>query len=229
MYHSVQPNQTEMKDINSQKTNLNSFRTDLDDIPEIKEAKIRSTKTQDFQIRVKVFQARQLVGNNINPKCLIKCSGISKSTNTMRSTNTPFWDEVFFFNFVSTQNKLFNESIVFEVHDSLGFARSELIGSFKLDIGFIYDEPEHSIKSKWLLLSDLEDPLAGAKGYLNVSINVLGPGDEVPMTASADKDHDIESNILTLPGVSLRNATFTIRVYQAEDLPKSLFIFLLEL
>lgn len=35
---------------------------------------------------------------------------------------------------------------------------------------------------KWLLLSDPDDSSSGAKGYLKVSIIVLGTGDEPPVS-----------------------------------------------
>lgn len=49
------------------------------------------------------------------------------------------------------------------------------------DIGMIFDEPQHSFIHKWLLLSDPEDNMAGAKGYLKICATVLGPGDEAPV------------------------------------------------
>ena len=120
-------------------------------------------------------------GNNINPKCLIKCSKISKNTKTIHSTNNPYWNEIFFFNFLSSQAELFSDSIELFIYNATKFLRNELIGSFKIEIGYIYDEPFHSILYKWLLLGDLEDYTSGPKGYLKVSINVLGPGDEIPV------------------------------------------------
>lgn len=35
---------------------------------------------------------------------------------------------------------------------------------------------------KWLLLSDPEDTSSGAKGYMKVSMFVLGTGDEPPVS-----------------------------------------------
>jgi len=166
--------------------------------------KLRSTQTQDFKIRIKISQV--------------------KHTSSMQSTNSPFWDEVFFFNFISSESKLFPEIIRFDVQSVARFGRNELIGSFKFDIGFVYDEPAHEIRNKWLLLADLEDPSGGPKGYLKVSVYVLKSGDEVPLTGDNDSqedNQDIESNLLKPPGISLRPATFTIKVYQAEDLPRS--------
>ncbi len=146
-----------------------------------KEAKPRSIKPEDYQIRIKVFEARQLDGNNISPICKIKCSNFQKSTKTMKSTNTPYWNEIFFFNFHMSQADLFEQSIEFCVYNAQNFLRDAFIGSFKLDIGYVYDEPQHSIISKWLLLADPDDSNVGSKGYLKVTINVLGAGDEVPV------------------------------------------------
>ena len=49
-----------------------------------------------------------------------------------------------------------------------------------MDIGMVYSEPSHAFTNKWLLLSDPEDIMAGAKGYLKFSAIVLGPGDTPP-------------------------------------------------
>ena len=42
----------------------------------------------------------------------------------------------------------------------------------------MYDEPEHAFIHKWLLLTDPYDAAGGSKGYLKISVNVIGPGDE---------------------------------------------------
>ena len=113
--------------------------------------------------------------------CRINCADIQKSTKIKNSTNSPYWDEVFFFNFNSAPSELFNEFIEFQVFDASSLLRNAMIGSFKIDIGYIADEPFHSLICKWLLLSDGEDSMSGSKGYLKVTVNVLGPGDEVPV------------------------------------------------
>lgn len=40
----------------------------------------------------------------------------------------------------------------------------------------------HAVMRKWLLLSDPEDTSSGAKGYMKVSMFVLGTGDEPPVS-----------------------------------------------
>lgn len=39
----------------------------------------------------------------------------------------------------------------------------------------------HSVMRKWLLLNDPDDSSSGAKGYLKVSLFVVGTGDEPPV------------------------------------------------
>ena len=51
------------------------------------------------------------------------------------------------------------------------------------DVGLVYDEDRHALLNKWLLLSDPDDTMAGAKGYLKVSAVILGPGDEAPVSS----------------------------------------------
>lgn len=40
----------------------------------------------------------------------------------------------------------------------------------------------HAVMRKWLLLNDPEDSSSGAKGYMKVSMFVLGTGDEPPVS-----------------------------------------------
>ena len=115
-----------------------------------------------------------------------------------------------------------------------------LLGSFGCDVGLIYDGDEHAIVRKWLLMTAPEDadpkdneeakgsvpkPGGPPAGYVKITAIVLGPGDEIPTNArggnegSAD-DEDIESNLLRPAGVTLRPATFLVKIYRAEDIPQ---------
>lgn len=50
-----------------------------------------------------------------------------------------------------------------------------------MEIGLVYLEQRHAYLNKWLLLSDEEAEMAGAKGYLKMCICVVGPGDDPPV------------------------------------------------
>ena len=134
-----------------------------------------------FQIRVKIFQARQLGGGNIDPVCRVRVIGRVKQTKIQKGCNHPQFNEVFFFNINISEAELFDEIIDFEVLNSRTLRSDMRIGAFKMDMALIYSEAKHSITRKWLLLSDDGDRMTGAKGYLKVSVNILGPGDEAPV------------------------------------------------
>ncbi|KAL4231637.1 hypothetical protein ACF0H5_009217 [Mactra antiquata] len=182
-----------------------------------------SSKPQDFQIRVKIIEGRQIEGSNIQPVCKVTCFNQVKQTRVKKSTNSPFWNETFFFNFHAAPSELFDELLEFTVFNSRKLRSDAMIGSFKMDIGMVWEQANHAFANKWLLLSDPEDSMAGAKGYLKFCAIVLGPGDTPPSMKShttQDEFEDIESNLLRPAGVQLRPATFALNVYRCEDIPR---------
>ncbi|XP_062590633.1 dysferlin-like [Saccostrea cucullata] len=181
-----------------------------------------STKPTDFQIRVKVIEARQLQGGNIQPVAKVTVANQTKQTRVKKSTNSPCWNEAFFFNFKISPAELMDELVEFKVFNSKKLRSDALIGSFKCDVGMVYLEQRHAFLQKWLLLSDPEDQMAGAKGYLKVCVCVIGPGDEAPSfkAVAGEETDDIESNLLRPAGVQLRPATFILKLYRAEDIPR---------
>ncbi|XP_029953808.1 myoferlin-like isoform X3 [Salarias fasciatus] len=178
-------------------------------------------KPQDFQIRVRIIEARQLSGNNIKPVVKVNVCGQTHRTRIRRGNN-PFFDELFFYNVHMLPSDLFDQNISFRVYDSYSLRADSLMGEFKLDVGYVYDEPAHSVMRKWLLLNDPDDSSSGAKGYLKVSLFVVGAGDEPPVERreSNDDQDDIESNLLLPAGVTLRWATLMLKVFRAEDVPQ---------
>uniref|UniRef100_A0A8C8ZMP2 Myoferlin n=1 Tax=Prolemur simus TaxID=1328070 RepID=A0A8C8ZMP2_PROSS len=180
-----------------------------------------SNKPQDFQIRVRVIEGRQLSGNNIRPVVKVHVCGQTHRTRIKRGNN-PFFDELFFYNVNTTPSELMDEIISIRVYNSHSLRADCLMGEFKIDVGFVYDEPGHAVLRKWLLLHDPEDTGSGAKGYMKVSMFVLGTGDEPPPDKQ-DRDgdcDDVESNLLLPAGIALRWVTFLLKIYRAEDIPQ---------
>ncbi|XP_073345751.1 myoferlin isoform X3 [Pagrus major] len=178
-------------------------------------------KPQDFQIRVRIIEARQLSGNNVKPVVKVNVCGETHRTRIKRGNN-PFFDEIFFYNVHMLPSDLFDKHISFRVYNSYSLRADSLMGEFKLDVGYIYDEPAHCVMRKWLLLNDPDDSSSGAKGYLKVSLFLVGTGDEPPVEKreSNDDQDDIESNLLLPAGVTLRWATLSLKVFRAEDIPQ---------
>ncbi|XP_062850251.1 dysferlin isoform X2 [Trichomycterus rosablanca] len=179
-----------------------------------------SNKPQDLQVRVRIIEGRQLPGVNIKPVVKISVAGQTKRTR-IKKGNNPFFDETFFLNFFESPADLFDEPIFITVFDSKSLRTDSVIGEFKMDVGMVYNEHRHAILRRWLLLADPDDLSAGARGYLKVSLIVLAAGDEAPMEKDGVYEReDIEANLLRPAGLTLRGATFTLKVYRAEDLPQ---------
>uniref|UniRef100_A0A8B9P8U0 Fer-1 like family member 6 n=1 Tax=Apteryx owenii TaxID=8824 RepID=A0A8B9P8U0_APTOW len=179
-------------------------------------------KTQNYQIAITITEARQLVGENIDPMVIIEIGDEKKQTTVKEGTNAPFYNEYFVFDFVGPQVFLFDKIINISVmHNKL--IGSVLIGSFKVDLGTVYGQPGHQFCDKWALLTDPADIRTGAKGYLKCDICVIGKGDTIQATQkTTDTEEQIEKNLLIPKGFPSERpwARFYVRIYKAEGLPK---------
>ncbi|XP_068037761.1 fer-1-like protein 6 isoform X3 [Anomalospiza imberbis] len=179
-------------------------------------------KSQNYQIAITIIEARQLVGENIDPVVIIEIGDEKKQTTVKEGTNAPFYNEYFVFDFVGPQMLLFDKIINISVmHNKL--IGSVLIGSFKVDLGTVYIQPGHQFCDKWALLTDPADIRTGAKGYLKCDLSVTGKGDAIQAAQkTADTEEQIEKNLLIPKGFPSERpwARFYVRIYKAEGLPK---------
>ncbi|XP_056157898.1 fer-1-like protein 4 [Lampris incognitus] len=141
--------------------------------------------------------------------------------------NCPFYNENFMFEFQETPDILFDKVIEIKVvhRRALAFLMTH-IGTFKIDIGTVYAQPDHQFYQKWAPLSDPADTRAGVKGYVKATICILMKGDALSMprlspTSTSGANEDIEKNLLLPKGLGVERpwARFTVRVYRAEGLP----------
>ncbi|XP_062935780.1 fer-1-like protein 6 [Cynocephalus volans] len=179
-------------------------------------------KSQNYQIAITITEARQLVGENIDPVVTIEIGDEKKQTTVKEGTNSPFYNEYFVFDFIGPQVHLFDKIIKISVfhHKLIG---SVLIGSFKVDLGTVYSQPGHQFCDKWALLTDPGDIRTGTKGYLKCDISVAGKGDVLKTNPkTSDAEEQIEKNLLIPQGFPSERpwARFYVRLYRAEGLPK---------
>ncbi|XP_075300808.1 fer-1-like protein 5 [Opisthocomus hoazin] len=199
---------------------------------------------EDFQVRVRVIEGRQLQGNNIKPVVTVVI-GQRRFRTRIRVGNNPYYNEVFCQNFHQTPAQLAMEPIRIQVwggsvtpvgHGDGGVAADAVspappqvlnsrairaktvIGVFQLDVGTVYRAPGRSLSWKWLSLEHPQRPDAGSRGYLRVSMVVLRAGEPVPKQEEPARDEDVEANLLRPPPCA---ATLQLRVYRAEDLPQA--------
>ncbi|XP_061482497.1 otoferlin isoform X2 [Rhineura floridana] len=182
-------------------------------------------RPMDYQVSITVIEARQLVGLNMDPVVCVEVGDEKKYTSMKESTNCPYYNEYFVFDFHVSPDVMFDKIIKLSVIHSKNLLRSgTLVGSFKMDVGTVYTQPEHQFYHKWAILSDPEDITAGLKGYVKVDIAVVGKGDNIktPHKANETDEDDIEGNLLLPDGVPSERqwARFYIKIYRAEGLPR---------
>ncbi|XP_041511848.1 fer-1-like protein 5 [Microtus oregoni] len=176
-----------------------------------------ATKPQHFQVRLKVFEARQLLGNNIKPVVKINIGGHRHLTR-IKMGNNPFFNEMFFQNFHEVPAKFFEENILIRVVDSAASRSKAEIGRFQIDIGFIYHSPGHTLLRKWLGLCQRNKTTSGVRGYLKVTIYALGVGDQAPVDQKLPYEADTQVQIFKSAAVPISLAYLQFFIYCAEDL-----------
>ncbi|XP_065811257.1 fer-1-like protein 4 isoform X2 [Labrus bergylta] len=185
-----------------------------------------SPRVKSFQVNVNIQEAQKLVGVNINPAVFIRVGKQKKHTATQKSTNCPFYNENFQFEFQEDPQILFDKVIELRVFHrrKLAFLMTH-IGTFKIDIATVYNQPDHRFYQKWAPLVDPAETRSGIKGYVKASINVLMKGDALSTPSlppsSSGASEDIEKNLLLPRGIPSERpwARFRVRIYRAEDLP----------
>ncbi|XP_045700379.1 otoferlin isoform X2 [Phyllostomus hastatus] len=182
-------------------------------------------RPMDYQVSITVIEARQLVGLNMDPVVCVEVGDDKKYTSMKESTNCPYYNEYFVFDFHVSPDVMFDKIIKISVIHSKNLLRSgTLVGSFKMDVGTVYSQPEHQFHHKWAILSDPDDISAGLKGYVKCDVAVVGKGDNIktPHKANETEEEDIEGNLLLPEGVPAERqwARFYVKIYRAEGLPR---------
>uniref|UniRef100_A0A3Q2WTE5 Otoferlin n=1 Tax=Haplochromis burtoni TaxID=8153 RepID=A0A3Q2WTE5_HAPBU len=182
-----------------------------------------SGRPVDYQVSVTVIEARQLVGLNMDPMVCVEIGEDKKYTSMKESTNCPYYNEYFVFDFHVPPDVMFDKILKVSVVHSKNLLRSgTLVGSFKMDVGTIYSQP-HQFYHKWALLSDPDDITAGCKGYVKCDIAVVAKGDTIktPHKANESEEDDID-NLLLPEGVPAERqwARYYLKIYRAEGLPR---------
>ncbi|XP_027639538.1 fer-1-like protein 4 isoform X3 [Falco peregrinus] len=179
---------------------------------------------QSFQVGINIIEAQKLVGVNINPFVVVKVGEEKKHTATQKSTNCPFYNEYFLFEFHEPRDTLFHRLIEILVFHSKKIPfLGTCIGTFKMDIATVYSQPDHRFFQKWAVISDPTDTRAGVKGFVKCNISVTARGDVVGSlpTSSSSRGEDIERNLLLPKRVPAERpwARVCIKLYRAEGLP----------
>ncbi|XP_061741613.1 otoferlin isoform X14 [Nerophis ophidion] len=216
----LEPDAISLASVTAVTTNISNKRSK----PDIK-MEPSSGRPVDYQINVTIVEARQLIGLNMDPVVCVEIGEEKKYTSMKESTNCPYYNEYFVFDFHVPPDVMFDKIIKLSVIHSKNLLRSgTLVGTFKMDVGTVYSQPEHQFYHKWAILSDPDDITAGCKGYLKCDIAVVGKGDNIktPHKANETDEDDIEGNLLLPEGFPAERqwARFYVKIHRAEGLPK---------
>ncbi|KAM4866871.1 otoferlin isoform 2-T2 [Thomomys bottae] len=216
----LDPDSVSLASVTALTTNVSNKRSK----PDIK-MEPSSGRPMDYQVSITVIEARQLVGLNMDPVVCVEVGDDKKYTSMKESTNCPYYNEYFVFDFHVSPDVMFDKIIKISVIHSKNLLRSgTLVGSFKMDVGTVYSQPEHQFHHKWAILSDPDDISAGLKGYVKCDVAVVGKGDNIktPHKANETEEDDIEGNLLLPEGVPAERqwARFYVKIYRAEGLPR---------
>uniref|UniRef100_A0A803K584 C2 domain-containing protein n=1 Tax=Xenopus tropicalis TaxID=8364 RepID=A0A803K584_XENTR len=113
----------------------------------------------------------------------------------------------------SGNNPFFNQAL-----RSRAFRADCLIGEFKVrykaNLFCFFIE-------RWIVLNNPKDEVLSPRGYLKVSLFILGRGDMLPTeTTRQHEDDDVEMNLLLPSGLARQTVTSVIKIYRASDIPQ---------
>ncbi|KAG8565186.1 hypothetical protein GDO81_012752 [Engystomops pustulosus] len=180
-------------------------------------------KPRNFQIAVTIIQAQKLVGVNIDPVVHVKVGDEKRHTSTQKSTNCPYYNQYFLFEFLEPRELVFDKLIEISVVHAKKIAfLSTRLGTFKIDAGTVYNQPDHRFLQKWAVITDPKDTRAGIKGFVKCNLSVVTRGD--PMTAppsTSSQNEDVEKNLLLPKSIPAERpwSRISVKIYKAEGLP----------
>ncbi|KAE8576696.1 hypothetical protein XENTR_v10004287 [Xenopus tropicalis] len=185
---------------------------------------ITNPKPRHFQIAVTIVQAQKLVGVNIDPKVYIRVGEEKRHTSTQKSTNCPYYNQYFLFEFLEPRDILFDKLIeISVVHDKKISFLGTRLGTFKIDAGTVYNNPDHRFTQKWAVITDPKDTRAGIKGFVKCNLSVLTKGDSMaaPPSSTSSQSDDIEKNLLLPKRIPAERpwSKICVKIFKAEGLP----------
>ncbi|VDN07566.1 unnamed protein product, partial [Thelazia callipaeda] len=199
---------------------------------------------QSFIIRLHIFEARELHGDNLNPLLRVILDKRCRSSISQHGTNSPQWNESFSFTIrKSLQDMmktclefriLFDKYEVVEVYNAQQLASDTLIGGFQCDLGFIYKSKRHLLCEKWLVLrTDCQEVTSGGdvdrlayseiRGFLKVSVNVRRSLDPTP-APSLRSSKKLDDEDILFSG-SLMQYTMLVKVFKLCQIADHLRLF----
>ncbi|MGH0182986.1 UNVERIFIED_CONTAM: hypothetical protein FKN15_010929 [Acipenser sinensis] len=171
----------------------------------------------------KVFSSRLLGKLEISLQHLVS-AGRLVLREALTDKNYSLTDN-FMFEFQEPQEVLFDKVVEISVAYKKRFSFFPTrLGTFKIDISTVYNQPDHRFYQKWAVLTDPKDTRSGIKGYVKGTVSVVAKGDSMAMASiptTGSQNDDIEKNLMLPKRMPAERpwAKFLVKVYKAEGLP----------
>ena len=149
----------------------------------------------------------------------VKCSSAKKEIGPL---STVKWNDHFFFDMKNCSvEDIESATIVIELRDHRMLMADSLIGSYVMDMTYVYFQPKHALVHKWIALANPESQdYSSIKGYLKLGIAVLGEEDRQVDLAVSEVGELKDEDMLLPPQIQPKACQLVIRVIKAEQLPK---------
>jgi len=181
-----------------------------------------------YRVYVQISEGRDLVGKKENlmaePVFQVSACGQKELTrNKKKKCRSLFVNQLFIFDF--EQKELFDMDLA-KIQISYldgGSLFSTLLGAYEFDMSIIYHQDKHEISNVWVALLDASGESLDIKGFVKLSIAVVGENDELPV--HNDDDDEEEDNMdmtqcLMPPNMETKKQSLTVVCLKGEGFPK---------
>eukprot|EP01052_Picozoa_sp_SAG31_P001506 SAG31_NODE_50_length_30520_cov_89.906712_27_plen_178_part_00 len=135
------------------------------------------------KIYVHLIEGRSLRARDANgssdPFVQISYQSDTKRTAKVKENLNPHWDEMLVFETtIASEYQLSATGLQIDVIDDDGIftTDSDLIGSFRLDLGEVWKKPGHEVYRQWVGLVDCTEDRIGIQGYARLSVAIVPDG-----------------------------------------------------
>ena len=141
----------------------------------------------DYRIQIHILEARDLIptsgiGTSLfsnkegsaDPLVELSILGETQCTKHAKNTLSPMFNETLYFHFQNqSAEDLENAEILLNVMDHNSLAKNTKLGSFLIDLPFIYAMKDHDAYRKWAPLSDFSGEPTILKVYIYIYIYII--------------------------------------------------------
>ena len=183
-------------------------------------------RSGSYNILIHAIEARDLVtlSKSLDPILVATLLNVKRKTKRHRKTISPVFDEILLIERFIDHYEFPSLALDISVFDSSKFGKGTLVGSYRLDLSYLYFERKRLIKQQWIALHDPTFHRQGIQGYLRMSLTISHEDDD-PLDLLAEETNvfcpgELESQtpILLPPNIEESVVTLEVVAHEIRDL-----------